>query len=400
MRVFEKKHGKARKTAALVAVFFSLLTVPGGTTFGQGLARLDQEISRVVENISEAVVRVEARMQNTRGSFVGGQANRLTDPVTAMVGSGLLVDTLGHVLTVLSLVDGCDEFLVGYKDQNFDAKLVGVDRGYNLAALKIEAPVDHYVDVSPIPPFPGRLALAFGRAAGGAGYPSLGIIAGRQGDGSFLVSGSVIPGLLGGGVFDLSGKLLGMISSGSIPVSDDRRSSWEGIVMIPATTVSAAGDRIICCGNREAGYLGVKTTAIELVSAASKVLGDAVVIAEVEPRSPAEMAGLRPGDIITRFGLRDISSDRQLQRLVSSAGSDSAVAIDYMRGGQRFTVTVQLAALSRNRDQIVPSASSLRPDEKKRLLTELQRQIDAMRTEMNRLQRELDRLQGLPNTTR
>ena len=142
---------------------------------------------------------------------------------------------------------------------------------------------------------------------------------------------------------------------------------------------------MICCGSREAGYLGVRTTTIELVSAGENVLGEAVVVSEVERNSPADRAGIRPGDIITRLSFRDVVSDRQLQRLVSSAGSDSTVIIDLIRGGRNVSVRVPLEPYnppSRSARRYVPSQDEINA----RLIVELQRRINIMKTEMERLQ--------------
>jgi S1-C subfamily serine protease len=190
--------------------------------------------------------------------------------------------------------------------------------------------------------------------------------------------------------------MAGIITAGNIQI--DGGGYRDGIFMIPVGTALNVADRIICCGDREAGYLGVTTTAIELVSGGKKVLGEAVVISDVEPNSPAELAGLEPGDIITRVSFRQITSDRQLQRLVSSAGSDSTVIIDVMRGARSFTRSIRLQPRSD-----VTRTVTYRPTQDEintRLIVELQRRIDNMKTEMEQLQRELDRLMGQSGSAR
>ncbi len=398
MRVYRKKNDNARKTAASLAVFFSIVIIPAMPVLGQNLEFLDHDIPRIVERISGSVVTVESRLQASRAPLYPGTAQKLAEPVSAVVGSGLVIDSVGHILTVLSLVDGYDDFRIQYDSQNIPARLVGVDRGFHLAVLKIDEPVAAHLEPSAFPPFSGRLVLSFGRASGGTGYPSLGIIAGRQSDGSYLVSGSAVPGVMGGGVFDLAGRLAGIIIAGNIQTVGGGGGYRDGIFMIPVTTALSVADRIICCGDREAGYLGVTTTAIELVSGEKKVLGEAVVISDVEPNSPAALAGLKPGDIITRVSYREITSDRQLQRLVSSAGSDSTVVIDVMRGGRSFTLSIPLQPRSQVNRTVAytPTQNEINT----RLIADLQRRIDDMKVEMERLQRELNRLLGQSGSTR
>jgi S1-C subfamily serine protease/uncharacterized small protein (DUF1192 family) len=339
------------------------------------------------------VVTVEARLQESRGPVFPVPAHNIRDPVNATVGTGLIVDTVGHILTVVDLVDGRDDFRVHYDDRNIEARLIGVDRRHDLAVLKIDTPVDSRVEISPYPPFPGSLVLAYGRAVGGTGYPSLGIIAGRQSDGSFLVSGSAIPGTPGGGIFDLAGRLIGIIGPRKISVDDVRRGSWEGIVMIPTATAFDAADRIICCGSHAAGYLGVRTTAIELVSAGEEVLGEAVVVSDVEPNSPADRAGLRSGDIITRVSYQNVVNDRQLQRMVSGAGADSTITIDLIRAGQNLSMRIPLTAYDSRIKNVMPYTPT-QDEINTRLVAELQQRINLMKMEMERLQRELNRLLG------
>lgn len=398
MRVYRTKNDNVRKTAASLAVFFSIVIIPALPVLSQNLEFLDHEIPRIVGRISGSVVTVESRLQASRAPLYPGTTQKLAEPVNAVVGSGLVIDSAGHILTVLSLVDGYDDFRIQYDSQSTPARLIGVDRGFHLAILKIDEPIPAYLEPSPFPPFSGRLVLSYGRASGGTGYPSLGIIAGRQSDGSYLVSGAAVPGVVGGGVFDLAGRLAGIITAGNMQ-SDGVGSGYrDGIFMIPVSTALSVADRIICCGDREAGYLGVTTTAIELVSGEKRVLGEAVVISDVEPNSPAALAGLRPGDIITRVSYRQITSDRQLQKLVSSAGSDSTLVIEVMRGGRSFSLNIPLQPRTQMTRTVAytPTQNEINA----RLIADLQRRIDDMKAEMERLQKELNRLLGQSGSAR
>ena len=387
------------KTAIFLAVFFSTLLMTCTDLSAQGLELLDRDISRVVRRISDAVVTVEARQPESRAPVFPGARSTISQPVNAVVGTGMIIDSSGHILTCLGLVDGFDRFRIEVEGHNLQAELVGVDRMHKLAVLKVDTVFQNYIIESPFLPTTGRLALAYGHAIGGYGFPALGIIAGKQSDGSYLVSGSILPGLIGGGIFDLSGKLLGVISSGSVTVNDSR-GSWDGIMMLPAATAMAAADRIICCGNREAGYLGIRTAAIELVSPAKKILGEAVVVSEVDPGSPADRAGLRVGDIITRFGVREVTDDRELQRLVGSAGADSTINIEYMRGQRLMNVVIALTSPSTGSSFVSSPGLQDQPDRQTLIVIELQKRIDSMQVEIQDLQKQLDRLLGRVGTTR
>ena len=382
---------KVRKTAILTAVFFSITLISFSPLNSQTLTGLDQDISRVVDKVSKGVVTIEARPPESRVPVYPGQELNQFNAVKAVVGSGLLLDSLGHILTILGLVDGFDDFRVVIDGYNKTARLIGIDERFNLAVLKIDSNFTDYLEISPAPPLVGRLAIGFGHAIGRTGFPTLGIIAGRRSDGSYLMSGYALPGLLRGGVFDLSGLLIGVIISGSVMDGHHVNDLLGGMVLLPASTAYAAADRIICCGDREAGYLGVKTAAIELISADGRVLGEGVVVSNVDPGSPAASVGIRMGDIITRFGARQVTNDLELQRLVASSGSGNLVEIEYIRDRKTYRKEINLAKFSagrgaarqyRTQTDISPEVNASR----------LQKQIDSLRYELSRIQKELDAL--------
>lgn len=395
MRVFPHK-----KTAIYSAVFFSILPLLAATSAAQGLDFLDQQVSSIIGKISEAVVTVEARLPENKMPLYPPQCPGCATPVNALLGSGLLIDSVGHILTTLGLVDGSDNFRVEINNDDYAARLIGVDRRHNLAILKIDGLFHSWLGTSPLPPFPGRLAIAYGHSYGRTGYPTLGIVAGPQSDGNFVISGAILPGLPGGGVFDISGHIIGIIISGTLANGERDGNDWGGIVMMPIADAMAAADKMICCGNREAGYLGVKTTDIELVSDSGQIMGEAVVVVEVEPNSPAAGAGLRAGDIITRFGQKKVTEDRDLQFLVAAAGSGNRVDIELIRNMQHQTVSVPLngtpVRLVSAGDK-VPRASTGPAASSPAYLHE---RVDSIRVEIMRLQKELDHLLEKLESTR
>ncbi|MEE9443998.1 MAG: S1C family serine protease [candidate division Zixibacteria bacterium] len=378
------------KTARSSAVFFSILSlIIAASVQAQTLESLDFEIAQIIDRVSPAVVTIEARSQDSNTPlFPLKNNNNLSNPVRAVVGSGVIIDSSGHIMTVLSLVDGFDYFYVLIDDAKITAELVGTDRRLNLAVLKIDTDILPRIELSPYPPFAGRLALAFGRSLGGTGYPALGIIAGRQNDGSFLMSGSIMPGIIGGGVFGLSGRLIGLITSGGSIGQYSSEQMMGGILMLPAGAALTAAERIILYGDREAGYLGLKTTAIEMVDETGQVRGEAVVVSAVDAGSPAHRAGISTGDIITHFANYPITNDRELQRLAARWGVDSTVNIEYIRSGNELSMTLTLSSY-------MPDMYEKQSDPtNKDIITafKIQNRIDSLRIEMSRLQTQLDKL--------
>lgn len=351
----------------------------------------------MVSVLASGVVTIEARPPESRIPRYPGQNPLTAQPVNAIVGSGLIIDSVGHILTTLNLVEGCAEFEVDCDGRRFPARLIGVDHRHNLAVLKSDGVFRQYVKPSPIPPLEGRLVLAYGKTVGRFGYPMLGIIAGRQNDGTYLMSGALPPGLLGGGIFDLSGFLLGIIIAGDISRGDDGGYFPGGVVLAPTNIALSAADKIICCGNRPAGYLGLETSAIELVSAQGKVIREAVVVTYVYPESPAAAAGFVVGDIVTRLNRHDVTDDRELQKTISTAGADSTVVLEVLHGRQNMTLAVTLGKQPGPRD-FPPAGTQYARDGRRDL--GMEGRIDSVRTEILRLQKELDQMLRRLDATR
>ncbi|MCK5125013.1 MAG: serine protease [candidate division Zixibacteria bacterium] len=383
---------QAKKTARFAAVFFSVYILLISVVVSQSLEALDSEISTIISNVSQSVVTVEARLGEGSAPFYRGQNSNYYNPVKSVLGSGIIVDSSGHILTIQSLVDGFDYYHVDIDGRKVSAELVGIDRRLNLAVLKITDKHNHPVELSPYPPLMGRMALSYGRSIGLTGYPTLGVIAGQQADGTFLMSGTVLPGLLGGGVFDLSGRLIGIISAGSVSGPETNSPVWGGIIMVPAGEAFLAAQKIISSGSRDAGYLGVRTTSIELVTDDGTILGEAVVVADLAMESPAAFAGLSIGDIITSFSRKKITSNRQLQQMILNAGPDSIVTIDFLRGQNNYSVRIALSIMPGQSNFTANVSGS--SDSKQDILAafEIQQRIDSMKNEMRRMQLELDRL--------
>ncbi len=382
--------------AVFFSISFALFGLPQSGS-AQSLETLDNEIATIIRDISSAVVTVEARWPNPKIPLSPENLNRFGEPVNAILGTGIIMDSLGHILTVIGMVDQFESFFIHLGKRSVKAWLVGVDRSSGLAVLEIKEPTPNFLEATPFPPFTGRLSLIYGRTAGDTGYPSLGIIAGRQRDGSFLISGSLPPGLPGGGVFNLSGELIGVIRSGNDGKYDCGSSA--GIIMQQSADAYASAYRIICCGSHDAGYLGVRTTAIELVTETGEVLGEAVVISEMEMSSPAATAGLRVGDVITKFGKHPVTNDYELQKLAGVAGPSSLIEIEYIRSRDKAVVNVTLSTYPTDYGlDFNPTKTS----EQNRLsqARQLQKKIDSMDGEMRRLQATLKQIMSRSASSR
>ena len=138
--------------------------------------------------------------------------------------------------------------------------------------------------------------------------------------------------------------------------------------------------------------MGVKTTDIEMVSAEGRVMGEAVAVTHVDPGSPADLAGLRSGDIITHFASREVGSDRELQRMILTTGSSTPVEVKYIRGEQDNVAVIRLAGLPRRFESTGRPVDGVPKDPRPMMPQQIQRRIDSLQQELVRISRELDLL--------
>jgi serine protease Do len=109
---------------------------------------------------------------------------------------------------------------------------------------------------------------------------------------------------------------------------------------IPANTVRSALESLLKQGRIIRGYLGIQTGAPQRGTGDSDAGG--VTVGEVLSGSPAEQAGLQPGDVIRKFDGRDVKNFRALRTLVAEAPLDKQVELQVVRNGKPLTVKTQI----------------------------------------------------------
>lgn len=189
--------------------------------------------------------------------------------------------------------------------RSLKAVLAGRDAGSDLAVLKVaglEAPAAAIPAASGTPPV-GSLVLVLGRSPNSGLNASLGIVSaaspawrtwrGGRLDQYLRLDARVFPGSAGGAVVDVERRLLGVATLALSRIA---------ALAVPPSTVDRVADRLLAEGHIPRGYLGIGLQAVP-VSGASRTklsLGNrsALMAIQVEPESPAEQAGILPGDIL------------------------------------------------------------------------------------------------------
>jgi serine protease Do len=281
------------------------------------------------------------------------------------MGSGFIVSADGYILTNAHVVAGFDDVSVRLADtkREFKAKVVGLDRRTDVALLKVDAtdlPTVKLGNSSRIEP--GQWVAAIGSPFGFANTITAGIVSatGRALPDESLVpfiqtDVAVNPGNSGGPLINLSGEVVGINS-----MIYSRTGGYMGVSFaIPIEVALDVAKQLEASGKVTRGRLGIGVQPMTKELAKSFSLQEPVgaVVVNVEKGSPAERAGLRPGDVILGFNGRKIEDSNELPRLVGATKPGEKAELEVWRGGksQRLSATVgefpaeQAAAVSREK---------------------------------------------------
>ena len=264
------------------------------------------------------------------------------------LGSGVIVDSRGYILTNNHVIEQADEIEVRLSDKRkFSATVVGKDPKTDLAVIKIDAagalPVARLGDSDKIRT--GEWAIAIGNPFGLDQTVTVGVISavGRADMGittyeDFIqTDASINPGNSGGPLLNLQGEVVG--------VNTAIVATGKGIgFAIPINMAREIKDRLIAQGKVVRAWLGVGIQELteELAAQFGVKPEDGVLVGNVMADTPAERGGLKPGDIIQEFNGNKISNVRQLQREVAQSPIGSPARLQVLREKQPMTLTVVL----------------------------------------------------------
>jgi serine protease Do len=279
-------------------------------------------------------------------------------------GSGVIVSPDGYILTNHHVVDGGTDIKVALSDKReFTAQVVGVDDKTDLAVLKIEQkelPALSMADSSRVQV--GDVVLAVGNPFGVGQTVTMGIVSatGRGGFGiedyeDFIqTDASINPGNSGGALVNAEGKLIG-INTAII----SRTGGNQGIgFAIPINMARNVSDQIIRNGKVSRAWLGVMIQPVtpDLAKAFKAPSSEGALISEVTSGSPAERAGLKPGDIVTKVDERSVVDSRSLQLAIGAMAPNATVHLTVFRDGVERTLAV---TLGEQESQKISSASGV-----------------------------------------
>ena len=267
------------------------------------------------------------------------------------IGSGVIVDARGgYVVTNHHVVKDADEILVTLKDRRaLKAELLGSDPQTDIAVLRIEAP-----DLTALPLGDsnrlevGDYVVAIGNPFGLGQTVTLGIVSalGRSGlrleayEDFIQTDAPINPGNSGGALVDLRGQLIGINTAIVAPTGGSVGIGFA----IPINMARLAMEQIIEFGEVRRGRLGVVIRDItpDLVKGLRLESLDGALVAEVAPGSPAETAGLEPGDVILGVDGEEIRTAAELRNEIGLKRIGEEVELEILRRGKKRRVTLAI----------------------------------------------------------
>jgi len=288
-------------------------------------------------------------------------------------GSGVIVNSAGFILTNAHVVRRANKIRVKLWDASeTDARVVGIDIQTDLAVIKIEAtkplPVARMGDSDKLSV--GDWVLAIGSPFGLEQTVTAGIIsakdrvteAGATPFQQFLQTDAAInPGNSGGPLVNLTGEVIGINTQIATNTG-----AYNGIgFALPSATAVDIYNQLVTEGRVRRGFLGINPQEISpQISRLNKLPdGQGVLVRELtDNASPAALAGLQSGDVITSINGQKVKSVRELIRRIAALPVGSIANIEYVRAGERRTAAVKLQERKEEaEDRRDPRAAPLDP---------------------------------------
>lgn len=272
------------------------------------------------------------------------------------LGSGFIISTDGYIVTNNHVVEGADSVLVRLSDRReFDAEVIGTDPRSDLALLRVDATGLPALTLAQVDDLEvGEWVLAIGSPFGLDYSVAAGIVSAKgrslptENNENYVpfiqTDVAINPGNSGGPLFNLDGDVVGVNSQiftrsgGSIGLS----------FAIPVSVVRNVVDQLKAEGRVTRGWLGVTIQDVDKNLAESFGLDRprGALVVQLAEGGPADKAGLKPGDVIIKFGEEDIPASADLPHLVGLVAPDTVVPVTLVRDGKQKNLRVKVGGLA------------------------------------------------------
>ena len=269
------------------------------------------------------------------------------------MGSGMILDKQGHILTNYHVVKEVDEIKVRLSDKReFKAEIVSTDPKTDVAVIRIkdkvpaDLPTVQLGDSDALQV--GELVMAVGAPFGLTQTVTTGIISaiGRSDVGiadleNFLQTDAPInPGNSGGPLVNMKGEVIGMNSA---IATNSGQSAGIGFA-IPANMIKAMLPTLVKGGKIARGLLGVGIQDLDKELAKQFKVPDSngALVSSVNPGSAADKAGIKVGDVIIRFNGKEVQNSRDLRNAVAATTPGAKASVELIRAGKAMTLTATI----------------------------------------------------------
>ncbi len=290
--------------------------------------------------------------------FFGGQGGDGGNIRQRSLGSGVIVDSKGYIVTNRHVVEKADRIRVKLQDEplatpGHDAKLIGMDQETDLAVIKID--VDRPLPAAKLGNSDGMevgdWVLAIGSpfglqetvTAGIVSAKGRNIVPNRQFQSFIQTDAAINPGNSGGPLVNMNGEVIGINTAILTETS-----SYAGVgFAMPSNTVAQVYNQLIGPDHRVSrGSIGIEFSA-QPNPAIARIYGSGVTVSNVVAGSPAEQAGLKIGDTITSVDGKEVKSGDELVADIAARKPGSKAKLAFVRNGKKQDTTVTIADRSK-----------------------------------------------------
>jgi serine protease Do len=274
------------------------------------------------------------------------------DQIRRGVGSGFIISSDGYILTNAHVVDDANELTVKLTDnREFTAKVVGADKRSDVALIKIDAKSLPTVRVGESAKSRvGEWVAAIGSPFGLENTVTAGIISAKSRslpDENYVpfiqTDVAINPGNSGGPLFNMSGEVIGINSQ-----IYSRTGGYMGLSFaVPIEVAMKVKNDLQKYGKVSRGRLGVtiQTVTQELADSFGLKKPQGALVAAVEPKSPADKAGVRTGDIILGVDGKDVENSIELPRIIGESRPGTQVKLKIWRQGETRDISTSLGEM-------------------------------------------------------